>query len=74
MSRKPLVRFSATVSLGNLKDPKAHNLKDPKAHDVLMDALKSDEVVMPQAAIAAGGEVGDLEGNDLYPLMLELLN
>ncbi|MDA0267282.1 MAG: HEAT repeat domain-containing protein [Cyanobacteria bacterium] len=51
-----LVRFSAAVSLGNLKDP--------KAHDVLMDALKSDEVVMQQAAIAAIGEVGDLDGVD----------
>jgi HEAT repeat protein len=51
-----LVRFSAAVSLGNLKDP--------KAHDVLMDALKSDQVVMQQAAIAAVGEVGDLDGVD----------
>lgn len=51
-----LVRFSAAVSIGNLKNP--------KAHDVLMDALKSNAVIMQQAAIAAIGEVGDLEGVD----------
>lgn len=47
-----LVRFSAAVSLGNLKDP--------RAHDVLMAALRSPEVVIQQAAIAAFGEIGDL--------------
>ncbi|NJL45369.1 MAG: HEAT repeat domain-containing protein [Leptolyngbyaceae cyanobacterium SM2_3_12] len=51
-----LVRFSAAVSLGNLKDP--------RAHDVLMQALQSDEVVMQQAAIAAVGEIGDLDAVD----------
>jgi HEAT repeat protein len=48
-----LVRFSAAVALGNLKDP--------RAHDVLMSALKSDAAVMQQAAIAAIGEIGDVE-------------
>ncbi|PSN17650.1 phycocyanin alpha phycocyanobilin lyase [filamentous cyanobacterium CCP5] len=48
-----LVRFSAAVALGNLKDP--------RAHDVLIEALKSDKVVMQQAAIAAIGEIGDVE-------------
>ncbi|MEO1299006.1 MAG: HEAT repeat domain-containing protein, partial [Cyanobacteria bacterium J06636_16] len=45
-----LVRFSAAVSLGNLKDP--------RARDVLQAALKSEEVVIQQAAIAAIGEIG----------------
>ena len=48
-----LVRFSAAVSLGNLKDP--------RAHDVLIQALQSEEIVMQQAAIAAIGEIGDVE-------------
>lgn len=48
-----LVRFSTAVSLGNLKDP--------RAHDVLTAALKSPEVVIQQAAIAAIGEVGDVD-------------
>ncbi|MEM1308475.1 MAG: HEAT repeat domain-containing protein [Cyanobacteria bacterium P01_D01_bin.71] len=51
-----LVRFSAAVSLGNLKDP--------RAHDVLLEALNSKEVVIQQAAIAAIGEVGDVEAVD----------
>lgn len=51
-----LVRFSAAVSLGNLKNP--------KAHDVLVTALDSPEVVIQQAAIAALGEIGDLEAVD----------
>ncbi|MEM6835979.1 MAG: HEAT repeat domain-containing protein [Cyanobacteria bacterium P01_C01_bin.120] len=51
-----LVRFSAAVSLGNLKDP--------RAHDVLLEALDSKEVVIQQAAIAAIGEVGDVEAVD----------
>ena len=48
-----LVRFSAAVSLGNLKDP--------RARDVLQEALKSKEVVIQQAAIAAIGEIGATE-------------
>jgi HEAT repeat protein len=40
-----LVRFSAAVALGNLKDP--------RAKDTLLAALKSKEVVLQQAAIAA---------------------
>lgn len=44
-----LVRFSAAVSLGNLKDP--------RARDTLLQALKSPEVVIQQAAIAALGEI-----------------
>lgn len=55
-----LVRFSAAVALGNLKDP--------RAHDVLIEALKSDKVVMQQAAIAAVGEIGDLDA------LTEILN
>lgn len=55
-----LVRFSAAVALGNLKDPRAHH--------VLIEALKSDKVVMQQAAIAAVGEIGDLEA------LTEILN
>jgi len=45
-----LVRFSAVVSLGNLKDPRSAT--------ILRQALKSKEVVMQQAAIAALGEIG----------------
>lgn len=48
-----LVRFSAAVSLGNLKDPRARS--------VLQEALKSEEVVIQQAAIAAIGEIGAVE-------------
>lgn len=48
-----LVRFSAAVSLGNLKDP--------RARDTLLQALKSPEVVIQQAAIAALGEIGAVE-------------
>lgn len=48
-----LVRFSAAVSLGNLKDP--------RARQVLQEALKSKEVVIQQAAIAAIGEIGASE-------------
>jgi HEAT repeat protein len=51
-----LVRFSAAVSLGNLKDP--------RAHDVLIQALDSKEVVLHQAAIAALGEIKDLKSID----------
>jgi HEAT repeat protein len=48
-----LVRFSAAVALGNLKDP--------RARDVLLEALKSKEVVIQQAAIAALGEIGAVD-------------
>ncbi|MEM1240306.1 MAG: HEAT repeat domain-containing protein [Cyanobacteria bacterium P01_H01_bin.26] len=51
-----LVRFSAAVSLGNLKDP--------RAHDALIQALRSPEVILQQAAIAAFGEIGDLSALD----------
>jgi len=51
-----LVRFSAAVALGNLKDKRAHT--------VLVEALGSPEVVVQQAAIAALGEIGDLEAVD----------
>ncbi|WP_439566189.1 HEAT repeat domain-containing protein, partial [Gloeocapsopsis crepidinum] len=51
-----LVRFSAAVSLGNLKDS--------RAHEVLLQALDSDEVVLQQAAIAALGEIKDIESVD----------
>lgn len=51
-----LVRFSAAVSLGNLKDP--------RAHDALIQALRSPEVILQQAAIAAFGEIGDLSAID----------
>ena len=48
-----LVQFSAAVALGNLKDT--------RARDALLQALRSDEVLHHQAAIAAFGEIGDLE-------------
>ncbi|MEM9807551.1 MAG: HEAT repeat domain-containing protein, partial [Cyanobacteria bacterium P01_D01_bin.56] len=51
-----LVRFSAAVSLGNLKDP--------RAHDALIQALNSPEVILQQAAIAACGEIGDVSALD----------
>lgn len=44
-----LVRFSAAVSLGNLGDIRAKNL--------LLEALRSEEPVLQQAAIAALGEI-----------------
>ena len=44
-----LVRFSAAVSLGNLRDIRAKL--------VLLEALDSEEVVLQQAAIAALGEI-----------------
>lgn len=44
-----LVRFSAVVSLGNLKDM--------RAKDILLSALKSPEIVIQQAGIAALGEI-----------------
>lgn len=44
-----LVRFSAAVSLGNLKDP--------SAYAVLLHALDHSEVIVQQAAIAALGEI-----------------
>lgn len=40
------------------------NLKDPRAHDVLVSALDSDQEIMQQAAIAAIGEIGDLDALD----------
>lgn len=51
-----LVQFSAAVSLGNLKDR--------RAHEILIQALNSEEIVLHQAAIAAIGEIGDLEAID----------
>jgi HEAT repeat protein len=48
--------LSAAVSLGNIKDP--------RAHDVLVRALESKEVVLQQAAIAALGEIKDIESID----------
>jgi len=51
-----LVRFSAAVSLGNLKDS--------RARQALIEALDGKEVVLHQAAIAALGEIGDLEALD----------
>jgi HEAT repeat protein len=51
-----LVRYSAAVSLGNLKDP--------SAREVLTQALKSPEVVIQQAAIAALGEIKAVEAVD----------
>ncbi|ERN42787.1 HEAT domain containing protein [Rubidibacter lacunae KORDI 51-2] len=50
-----LVRFSAAVSIGNLRDC------DPRAEAVLRDALNSEEVVIQHAAIAALGEIGAVE-------------
>jgi HEAT repeat protein len=44
------------VSLGNIKDP--------RAHEVLIRALDSEEVVVQQAAIAALGEIKDIESID----------
>ena len=40
----------------NLKRPPG-----PRPHDVLIQALQSEEIVMQQAAIAAIGEIGDVE-------------
>ncbi len=51
-----VVRFSSAVSLGHLQDP--------RAHDVLIYALHQDEAVIQQAAIAALGEIRDLEAID----------
>jgi HEAT repeat protein len=51
-----LVRFSAAVSLGNIKDP--------RAREVLTQALNSNEVVLQQAAIAALGEIKATESVD----------
>ena len=51
-----LVRFSAAVSLGNIKDP--------RAREVLTQALNSEEVVIQQAAIAALGEIKSTESVD----------
>ncbi|MBE9203225.1 HEAT repeat domain-containing protein [Synechocystis salina LEGE 06099] len=51
-----LVRFSAAVALGNLKDLRAQT--------VLLEALKSAEAVVQQAAIAALGEIGAVEAVD----------
>lgn len=51
-----LVRFSAAVSLGNIKDP--------RAREVLTQALKSEEVVIQQAAIAALGEIKAIDAID----------
>jgi len=44
------------VSLGNIKDPRAHEL--------LIRALDSEEVVLQQAAIAVLGESKDIEAID----------
>ncbi|NER00142.1 MAG: HEAT repeat domain-containing protein [Cyanothece sp. SIO2G6] len=51
-----LVRFSAAVALGNLKDM--------RAYDALVQALRSEEVVIQQAAIAALGEIGAVDAVD----------
>jgi HEAT repeat protein len=51
-----LVRFSAAVSLGNLKDPRAYN--------ALIQALDSNEVILHQAAIAALGEIKAIDAVD----------
>jgi HEAT repeat protein len=50
------VRFSAAVSLGNIKDP--------RAHDVLIQALNSSETVLQEAAISALGEIQDIDSVD----------
>ncbi|MEB3291582.1 MAG: HEAT repeat domain-containing protein [Synechococcales bacterium] len=54
-----LVRFSAVVALGNLRDRRAET--------VLLQALNCQEVVMHQAAIAALGEISAL--NAIDPLL-----
>lgn len=51
-----LVRFSAAVSLGNLKDSRAREL--------LYQALDGEEIVLQQAAIAALGEIKDIDAVD----------
>ncbi|MGB3559762.1 MAG: HEAT repeat domain-containing protein [Geitlerinemataceae cyanobacterium] len=51
-----MVRFSAAVSLGNLKNP--------KAYEVLLEALESKEALLQQAAIAALGEIKATESLD----------
>lgn len=51
-----LVRFSAAVALGNLRDP--------RAKETLLSALRSEEVVLQQAAIAALGEIGAVDTID----------
>lgn len=51
-----LVRFSAAVSLGNLQDA--------RAKEVLLEALKSKEAVLQQAAIAALGEIKAVDALD----------
>ncbi|CCH66482.1 Phycocyanin alpha phycocyanobilin lyase related protein NblB [Richelia intracellularis HH01] len=51
-----LIRFSVTVSLGNLQCP--------RAHDILVQALRSKEVVIQQAAIAALGEIQGIDTVD----------
>jgi HEAT repeat protein len=50
------VRFSAAVSLGNLKDP--------RARQILLQALDSKEKVLQEAAISALGEIRDIESVD----------
>ena len=50
------MRFSAAVSLGNLKDP--------RARDVLLKALDSEQVVIQQAAISALGEIKEIGAID----------
>jgi HEAT repeat protein len=50
------VRFSAAVSLGNLKDT--------RAREVLIKALDAPEVVLQQAAIAALGEIKAIDAVD----------
>jgi HEAT repeat protein len=57
-----LVQFSAVVSLGNLKDP--------RATVVLRQALESSEAIIQMAAISALGEIGDVES---IPLLLDFV-
>jgi HEAT repeat protein len=57
-----LVQFSAVVSLGNLKDP--------RANVVLRQALDSSESIIQMAAISALSEIGDAES---VPLLLSFV-
>jgi HEAT repeat protein len=51
-----LVQFSAAVSLGNLKDIAAKS--------VLLEALKSEHVILQQAAVMALAEIGAIDAVD----------
>lgn len=51
-----LIRFSVAVSL--------ENLQDSHAHDMLIQALRSKEVVIQQAVIAALGEIQNIDTVD----------